>query len=134
MSTSGPLLPGQHIDYGPDMPAGDVPATFTEVDELHDEVLDQSSDLGRWALAWGLIAVVFALLLHGPVLFVGQLVLCGAAFVCWLLCRRRARAGTPQSPTLAWLGLILALAALGLGFAGLAGHPLLGWGWSWKAS
>ena len=134
MSTSGPLLPGQHIDYGPDMPAGDVPATFTEVDELHDEVLDQSSDLGRWALAWGLIAVVFALLLHGRSSSSGSSYSaarpssagCSAA-----VARERARPSRPPWP--GW-ACILALAALGLGFAGLAGHPLLGWGWSWKAS
>jgi hypothetical protein len=109
-----------------------VQAGFSEVAGLRDAVYDASSDLGRWTLAWGLICVLVGLLLHGPGFFVAQLVLCGAAFIAWLLCGRRFRAGIPQSRGLAWAGLLLALLGLGLGLAGAIGDPLFGWGWSWQ--
>jgi hypothetical protein len=119
-------------EFGPDIPGGDVQAALSEVDELRGGVYDTSSDLGRWTLAWGLIGVLVGLLLHGPVFFVAQLVLCGAAFVAWLLCGRRFRAGIPQSRGWAWTGLLLALLGLGLGFAGAIGHPLVSFGVTWR--
>jgi hypothetical protein len=119
--------------FGPAIPDGDVKATFTEVDELRDEVFDYSSDLGRWALFWGSLGLVLSLLLHGPVFFIAEAVVCGAAFFAWLLSRRRTAAGMHQSVNLAWVGLLLGILALGLAFAGLIGHPLLGLGWSWQA-
>jgi hypothetical protein len=99
---------------------------------LRDAVYDASSDLGRWTLGWGLICVLAGLLLHGPGFFVAQLVLCGAAFIAWLLCGRRFRAGIPQSRGLAWTGLLLALLGLSLGFAGAIGHPLVSFGVTWR--
>lgn len=133
MSANSPFM-GQQVPYGPDIPPGDVQATFSEADELRDEVYDTSGDLGRWALAWGVIGAAFSLFLHGPGFFVVQLILCGAAFLAWLLCRRRWHADIPQSPLLAWVGLLLALVGLGLGLAGAIGHPLIGWGVTWKLS
>jgi hypothetical protein len=129
---SSMMGPGQQVNFGPDIPPGDVEATFTEVAELHDEVLEQFSDLGRWALGWGALGVVFSLLLHGPVFFVASAVLCGAAGIAWLLSHRRFVAGTPQSRAMAWAGFVLGLLGLALAFAGLVGHPLFGLGW--KAS
>lgn len=127
MSTQGPQ---PHL--GPDLPPGNVQAGFSEVAGLRDAVYDASSDLGRWTLAWGLIGVLVGLLLHGPGFFVAQLVLCGAAFIAWLLCGRRFRAGIAQSRGLAWTGLLLALLGLGLGFAGAIGHPLVSFGVTWR--
>ena len=123
-------VPQPHL--GPDLPPGNVQDGFSEVAGLRDAVYDTSSDLGRWALAWGLISVLVGLLLHGPVFFVAQLVLCGAALIAWLLCGRRLRAGIPQSRGLAWTGLLLALLGLGLGFAGAIGHPLVSFGMTWR--
>jgi hypothetical protein len=130
---SSMMGPGHQVDVGPVVPDGNVQDSFSEVAELRDEVLDESGDLGRWALVWGSLGVVFALLLHGPVLFAVGAVICGAAVLANLLSRRRWRAGTPQSRTMAWAGLALGLLGLALGFAGLVGHPLFGWGWSWRA-
>ncbi len=119
-------------EFGPDMPPGDVPAVFSELAELRDgEVIDESGDIGPWALVWGSLGVVSSLLLHGPIIFLIEAVLCGAAFIAWLLSRRRERAGTPQANALALAGLLLGLLGLGLGVAGLVGHPPFGLGWSW---
>jgi hypothetical protein len=78
------------------------------------------------------LGLAVSLLAHGPLIFLAAMVFCGAAFIAWLLCRRRAVAGTPQSSTMAWVGLLLGLLGLALGFAGLVGHPLFGLGWSWQ--
>lgn len=121
-------------EFGPEIPGGDVQAAFSEVDVLRDGVYDTSSDLGRWALAWGLIGMLVGMLLHGPAFFVLQLVLCGAALIAGLLCGRRYRVGIPQSRALAWIGLALALLGLGLGFAGAIGHPLVSFGVTWKVT
>ena len=129
MAMQGPHPP----EFGPDIPPGDVQDTFSELAELRDdELIDASGDLGPWALLWGSLGVVSSLLLHGPIICVIQAVMCGAALIAWLLTRRRARAGTPQSATMAWAGLLAGFVGLGLGFAGLVGHPLFGWGWSWQ--
>ena len=127
-------MPPHPPEFGPDIPSGDVQAALSEVDELRGGVYDASSDLGRWALAWGLIGVLVGLLLHGPAFFAAQLVLCGAAFIAWLLCGRRYRAGTPQSRGMAWIGLLLALLSLGPGFAGAIGHPLVSFGLTWRVT
>jgi hypothetical protein len=125
-------MQGPQPHFGPDLPPGNVQAGFSEVAGLRGAAYDVSSDLGRWALAWGSVGALVGLLLHGPVFFVAQLVLCGAAFIAWLLCGRRLQAGIPQSRGLAWAGLLLALLALGLGFAGAIGHPLVSFGVTWR--
>jgi hypothetical protein len=127
MSTQGPQ---PHL--GPDLQPGNVQAGFSEVAGLRDAVYDASSDLGRWTLGWGLICVLFGLLLHGPGFVVAQFVLCGAAGIASLLCGRRLRAGIPQSRGLAWTGLVLALLGLGVGLAGAIGHPLISFGVTWR--
>ena len=112
----------------PPLPPGHA---FSDLDELRDEPADDSVDLGPWALAWGLLAIVLALLLHGLWFFVIDLVLWTLASGAWLLSRRRARAGLSQSHALAWIGLLLAQVGLVIAIAGATGHPLFGWGWSW---
>lgn len=121
-------------EFGPDIPAGDVQAAFSEEDALRDGVYDTSSDLGRWALAWGVIGLLVGLLLHGPGFLPAQLFLCGAAFIAWLLCGRRYRAELPQSRSLAWIGLLFGLVGMGLGIAGAAGHPLVSFGVTWRVT
>jgi len=119
--------PGPHPpEFGPDIPAGDVQSSPSELAEMRDgELIDASGDVGPWALLWGSLGVAFSLVVHGPIVFLTAMMMCGAAFIAWLLCRRRSRGGTPQSGTMAWAGLLLGLLGLGLGFAGLVGHPLL---------
>jgi hypothetical protein len=116
---------------GPLMHEGDVQATFSEVDGLRDQPADESVNLGPWALAWGVLGIAIALLLHGFWFFVIGVVLWALASGAWLLCRRRARAGLRQSQALAWIGLLLAQLSLVAAVAGVTGHALFGWGWSW---
>jgi hypothetical protein len=117
--------------YGPLMYEGDVQATHSDLDELRDQPVDDSVDLGPWALGWGLGGLLVALLLHGFWFFVANVILWVLASGAWLLCRRRARAGIRQSQALAWVGLLLTQASLVVAIAGVTGHALFHWGSSW---
>jgi len=61
MSTEFPHPP----EFGPDIPAGDVQASFSELSELRDnELIDASGNIGPWGLLWGSLGVVCSLLLE----------------------------------------------------------------------
>ena len=117
--------------FGSVVPPSSARAGVSELDPIGGQV-DASGDLGPWALLWGGLALACALFLHGPVLVLVALGLCGAAGIAALLSRRRSRAGTSQSRPLALLGVCLALVTLALIVALLVGHPLVEWGWAWR--
>jgi len=125
-------LPPQQSPFASPVAPSSSADGVSELDPTSARPVDASGDLGPWALLWGGLALAFALFLHGPVLALLTLALCGAAGIAALLSRRRSRAGTSQTRALALLGLCFALAALVLVIAALAGHEAVSWGWAWR--